>query len=186
MTDYDIVKLYHTRSEKAIDETQKKYGTYCTAIAENILHNNADSEECVNDTYLKAWNSMPPHKPQRLSTFLGKITRNLAINRYKHYSAQKRGNGEAELILSELENCLPSDFATEKAFDEALLIKSIESFLQKESKERRTIFIKRYWYMCSVKKISKELKISEGKIKSVLFRQRTKLKQHLEKEGIVI
>lgn len=101
MTDYDIVKLYFARSEKAISETEKKYGRYCLTVAENILRNEADSEECVNDTYLRAWNSIPPQKPQRLSTYLGKITRNLAINRYNHYSAEKRGGNETELILSE-------------------------------------------------------------------------------------
>ena len=186
MKDSEIVNLYWDRNEDALRQTQSKYGAYLSKVAYNILADFEDCKECVNDTYLRAWNSMPPHKPQRLSTFLGKITRNLAINQYKHYSAQKRGNGEAELILSELENCLPSDFTTEKAFDEALLIKAIEGFLQKESKERRIIFLKRYWYMCSVRKISDELKISEGKVKSVLFRQRTKLKQHLEKEGITI
>lgn len=186
MTDYDIVKLYFERSEKAISETDKKYGRYCLTVAENILRSKADSEECVNDTYLKAWNSIPPQKPQKLSTYLGKITRNLAINRYKHYSAEKRGGGETELILSELENCLSSESSTEKAVDEKLLIKAIENFLKGESKEKRRIFLLRYWYAFSISEIAKELSQSESKVTSTLFRLRNKLREHLEKEGITI
>lgn len=186
MTDYDIVKLYLTRSEKAISETDKKYGTYCLTVAQNILRNKADSEECVNDTYLKTWNSIPPHKPQRLSAYLGKITRNLAINRYKLYSAQKRGGGETELILSELENCLSSESTTEKAFDEILLTKSIESFLKEQSQEKRRVFLLRYWYAFPISEIATELNQSESKVTSTLFRLRNKLKEHLEKEGIFV
>ena len=186
MTDCDIVKLYLNRSEKAINETDKKYGRYCMTVAENILRNKADSEECVNDTYLKAWNSIPPQKPQKLSTYLGKITRNLAINRYNHYSAQKRCGNETELILSELENCLPSESTTEKAFDEMLLVKSIEAFLKEQSKEKRRIFLLRYWYAFSISEIAKEISQSESKVTSTLFRLRLKLKEHLEKEGIFI
>ena len=185
-TDYDIVKLYLTRSEKAISETDKKYGTYCLTVAQNILRNKADSEECVNDTYLKTWNSIPPHKPQRLSAYLGKITRNLAINRYKLYSAQKRGGGETELILSELENCLPSESTTEKAFDEILLTKSIESLLKEQSQEKRRVFLLRYWYAFPISEIATELNQSESKVTSTLFRLRNKLKEHLEKEGIFV
>lgn len=186
MTDYDIVKLYLNRNEKAISETDKKYGRYCTAIADNILKNSADSEECVNDTYLRAWNSIPPQKPQRLSTFLGKITRNLAINRYNSYNAEKRGNGQINIILDELEYCLPSENSTEKDFDEKLLIKSIEHFLKAQSKEKRRVFLLRYWYAFSVAEIAEECSISESKVKSILFRMREKLKSHLEKEGIFI
>lgn len=186
MTDYDIVKLYLDRNEIAIKETDKKYGSYCHTIAENILRSRPDSEECVNDTYLKAWNSIPPSKPQKLSTYLGKITRNLAINRYNRLRAEKRGGGEAELILSELEGCLPSECTTEKGYDEKQLVKAIEAFLKSESKEKRRIFLLRYWYACSVSDIAKELHYSESKIKSILFRQRNKLRDRLEKEGILI
>ncbi len=186
MTDYDIVKLYLNRNEKAIKETDTKYGRYCLTVAENILRNRVDSEECVNDTYLRVWNSIPPNKPKKLSAYLGKITRNLAINRYNQYSAQKRGGNETELILSELENCLPSESTTEKAFDEKLLIKTIEDFLKGESKEKRRAFLMRYWYAFSISEIATELNQSESKVKSTLFRMRQKLKIHLEKEGIFI
>ena len=186
MTDYDIVKLYFKRSEKAIAETDKKYGNYCMTVANNILHSKTDSEECVNDTYLKTWNSIPPHKPQKLSAYLGKITRNLAINRYNHCSAQKRKGSETELILSELEDCVPSSATIETAYDEKILIKSIEDFLENQSKENRQIFLLRYWYALSVSEISKELSQSESQVKSTLFRLRKKLKDHLEKEGIFI
>ncbi len=186
MTDGDIIKLYFERSEKAIKETDTKYGSYCMTIAENILRNKADSEECVNDTYLRAWNSIPPKKPQRLSTYLGKITRNLAINRYNHYSAEKRGGGETESVLSELEECLPSQNTIEKTFDEKLLIKSIEAFLKNESKEKRRVFLLRYWYSYSINDIAKETAQSESMVTSTLFRLRNKLREHLEKEGIII
>lgn len=186
MTDYDIVKLYFARSEKAISETDKKYGRYCFTVAQNILRNEDDSEECVNDTYLKTWSSIPPQKPQRLSTYLGKITRNLAINRYNHYSAEKRGGGETEVLLSELEDCLPSNNTTEKAFDEKLLVKSIEAFLKNENKEKRRIFLLRYWYSFSISDIAKEMAQSESKVTSTLFRLRNKLREHLEKEGITV
>lgn len=186
MTDYDIVKLYFARSEKAILETDKKYGAYCYFIADNILENRLDSEECVNDTYLKTWNSVPPQKPNNLRTYLGKITRNLAINRFKHNSAKKRGGTQTQLVLSELENCLPSGNDTEIAFDETLLIKALEKFLKSQSKVNRNIFLRRYWYMSSVKEIAVSFKMSESKVTSVLFRMRQRLKVHLEKEGIFI
>lgn len=186
MTDYDIVKLYHDRLEKAISETDKKYGAYCTAVADNILHNKLDADECVNDTYLRAWNSMPPQWPDHLRTYLGKITRNLAINRFKHYAAEKRGKGQTHLVLSELEGCLPSGNDTEKAYNEILLVKALESFLKSQPKEKRNIFLRRYWYLCPIKEIADNFSMSESKVTSLLFRMRNKLKEHLEKEGIFV
>lgn len=186
MTDYDIVKLYLERSEKAIGETEKKYGGYCITVAKNILGNELDAEECVNDTYLRAWNSIPPNKPKKLNTYLGKITRNLAINRYHHYNAEKRGNGQTDLVLEELNFCLPSESETEKDFDEKLLTKSIEHFLKAQSREKRNIFLRRYWYASSIGEIARDFSMSESKVKSILFRMREKLKLHLEKEGIFI
>lgn len=186
MTDGDIIKLYFERSEKAIKETDTKYGNYCMTIAENILRSRPDSEECVNDTYLRAWNSIPPQMPQRLSAYLGKITRNLAINRYNKLSAKKRGGSETEVTLCELEHCLPSDNTTEREFDEKRLTKALEDFLKKQSKEKRRIFLLRYWYSFSIGEIAKELSQSESKVTSTLFRLRLKLKDYLEKEGILI
>lgn len=186
MKDIDIIKLYFDRSEKAIDETDKKYGSYCTSIADNILSNRQDSEECVNDTYLRAWNSIPPKEPLNLRTYLGKITRGLAINRYKLYSAEKRGGSSAELILSELEGCLPSGISVEDSLDEKLLIKAVEDFLRRQSTEKRNIFLRRYWYCQSIADIANDFYMSQSKVTSILYRQRLKLKEHLEKEGIFI
>lgn len=185
MKDIDIIKLYFTRSEKAITETHKKYGAYCSYIAENILSDRQDSEECVNDTYLRAWNSIPPKNPQNLRTYLGKITRGLAINRHKKYSAEKRGASVIDGVFSELENCIPSKTSVEDSLNEALLVKSIEDFLSGQSSQNRNIFLRRYWYAASISIIAKEFSMSESKVTSILFRQRIKLKEHLEKEGIL-
>lgn len=118
MKDHEIIELYWARNQLAITATADKYGSYCHTIAYNILHNNEDAEECSNDTYLGAWNSIPPQRPNRLSIYLGKITRNLALNRYKRYTAEKRGHGQVELVLSELEACIPANTSVEQAIEE--------------------------------------------------------------------
>ena len=186
MKDIDIIKLYFARSEKAISETAEKYGRYLTQIAKNILFSNQDSEECVNDTYLKAWNSIPPATPENLSTYLGKITRNNAINRYNMNTAQKRGNGNVDVILSELELCIPSEFSVDYVIDEKHLIYLIEDFLKSQNTMKKNIFIRRYWYCESISSIATDFSISENKVTSILYRMRLKLKEKLEKEGITI
>lgn len=186
MKDIDIIKLYFERSEKAISETVEKYGKYLFSIAKNILSNNQDSEECVSDTYMKAWNSMPPQIPQNLSTYLGRITRNNAINRYNLYSARKRGGSGFDAIFSELECCVPSDFSVDYIMDEKLLVELIEDFLNSVSDLKRNIFIRRYWYCDSISKIAEDFSVSESKVTSILYRMRLKLKEKLEKEGITI
>ena len=186
MKDIDIIKLYFARSQKAIEETDKKYGAYCNTIARNILCNSQDSEECVNDTYLKTWNSVPPKRPENLRTYLGRITRSLAINRYKMYSAEKRGGKGVELLLSELEGCIPSNMTVEEAVDEKLLVTLLEEFLKRQSDTKRKIFLRRYWYCESIAQIAKDFSVSESKVASVLYRMRLKLKEYLEKEGISV
>lgn len=185
MKDIDIINLYFARSESAISETDKKYGAYCNFIARNILYNEQDSEECVNDTYLRAWKAIPPERPQNFRTYLGKITRGLAINRYKMYSAEKRGGSAADIVLSELEDCIPSEVRTEDVVNEKLLIKAVEDFLRRQSDEKRNIFIRRYWYCSSIGDIAKDFSLSESKVASVLYRQRIKLKEYLEREEII-
>lgn len=185
MKDIDIIKLYFARSEKAIDETNIKYGAYCKCIANNILCNLQDSEECVNDTYLRAWNSIPPKSPSNLRTYLGRITRGLAINRYKMYSAEKRGGITADIVFSELEDCIPSEMRVEDALDEKLVIKAVEDFLRRQSTQKRNIFLRRYWYCSSIADIAKDFSLSESKVASILYRQRVKLKEHLEREEII-
>lgn len=186
MDDNQILDLYWARSESAISETSRKYGKYCHFVAYNILHNPEDSEECVNETWLKAWNSMPPHRPQRLSAFLGKITRNLSLNRYQRYNAEKRGRGRITLALEELQDCIPAAGCVEQVVDDLALADILNRFLASLGTETRKIFMRRYWYLCSVREIAASLHISESKVKMTLFRSRKELRTLLEKEGIVL
>ena len=186
MDDSKIVDLYWERSETAIDETAKKYSRYCHRISFNILKNNEDAEECVNDTYLRAWNAMPPNRPSILSTFLGKITRNLSFDRYKKYSAKKRGFGQVELALSELDECIPSKSNVEAEIDADILAETLNGFLEDLPQEKRIMFVRRYWYLMSIKEIAQDFNASESQVKSMLFRERQNLKSILEKEGILL
>ena len=186
MDDRQIIALYNERSEAALSETAKKYGRYCHTIAYNILRNEEDSEECVNDTWLRAWEAIPPQCPERLSAFLGKITRNLALNRYKHKNREKRGGGQMLLALEELAECIPGTNSAEEAANESLLVEELNRFLEGLPAEKRKIFMRRYWYMSSVKEIAEDFGLSESKVKMTLLRMRSKLKQTLEKEGIVL
>ena len=183
MEDKKIVDLYWSRSEDAIKETEKKYGGYCRRIAMNILSNELDAEECVNDTYLRAWEAMPPHRPERLSTFLGKITRNLSLNRYARDRAAKRAP-LAETVYEEIAELIPDE--SESAVDESRLSEIINSFLASLSQKHRIIFVQRYWYLCSVKEIAKSRGITESDVKVSLMRTRRKFKEHLTKEGITV
>ena len=186
VNDREIIDLYWSRSESAITETSRKYGCYCRYIAFHILYNDQDAEECVNDTYLRAWSAMPPKRPNRLSTFLGKITRNLSIDRYKQYAAEKRGKGQIELALDELVDCVPDSNTVEQVSEERLLVESINLFLSTLGIEQRMVFVHRYWYLSSIKEIAQQFCMSESKVKSLLFRLRNGLKTHLEKEGITV
>lgn len=183
MEDSKIIDLYFERSQSAISETQKKYGRYCHTIAYNVLYSNEDAEECVNDTYLRAWQSIPPHRPTSLSSFLGRITRNLALDRYDEKTAQKRG-GSLDLALEEISECLP-DTHGEDGNDKAIK-DAINSFLASLPKRTRIIFMQRYWYLSSISEISLSLGISESNVKVILMRTRKKFKAHLEKEEIFI
>jgi RNA polymerase sigma-70 factor (ECF subfamily) len=189
MEDKQIVELYWERDERAIAESDAKYGRYCVQIAMNILENAQDAEECVNDTYLRAWNAIPPSRPVKLGAFLGKITHNLSLDRYKAKKTAKRGNSLFLVSLDELSECVP-DGSTgfESGFDdetEARRIgECINKFLRKQSGEVRDIFICRYFYSDSIGEICRRFGHSESKVKSLLHRTRSKLKKFLESEGI--
>lgn len=185
MEDKMIVALYWERSEDAIAETQTKYGKYCHAIAYNILHSDPDAEECVSDTYASAWDAMPPHKPERLSTFLGKLTRNHAINRYYHNRAQKR-SAHTELVLDEVSEFVPDRSTSGSIADEIALKDAINRFLASLPKQTRIIFVRRYWYMSAIREIALDYNLSESKVKVTLMRTRGKFKAYLEEEGIEI
>lgn len=186
MEDRQIIELYNKRSEAAISKTADKYGKYCHYVAYNILFNEQDCEECVNDTWLRAWNTIPPQQPDRLSTFLGKITRNLALDKYKYYNREKRGGGQTALVLDELNECLPAMDSTEQAVNDRLLVEVLNGFLRSLPAEKRQMFVRRYWYLSSVSEIAKDYDISESNVKVILLRIRSKLKKVLEKEGIVL
>ena len=185
LEDLKIVQLYWERSESAIEQTQSKYGRYCHHIAYSILASNEDAEECVNDTYLKAWNSMPPHRPQKLQTFLGKITRNLAFDRYDRMTAAKRSQ-RLEVAFDEISECLPDIISDMGQADENTLSEAINGFLASLSKRDRMIFMRRYWYLCTITEIAKGMGMSESNVKVSLMRTRKLFREYLEKEGIVI
>lgn len=179
MDDQRIIELYFARSEDAIRETEAKYGRYCHSVAYNVLHSHEDAEECVNDTYIRAWDSIPPKKPSRLSTFLAKITRNLALDRYDYYNAEKRPQDTVSLI-EEIGECYTcgDDILSEIALRDA-----INSFLGKLKKKTRMIFMQRYWYFRSIAEIARDFGISESNVKVILHRTRKDLKEHLEEYG---
>lgn len=183
MEDSEIVQLYWDRDQNAISQTANKYGNYCASIAKNILGNNEDAEECVNDTYMKAWNSMPEHRPKMLSTFLGKITRNVAFNRYKLNHANKRGGCEIPAILDELNECVSGGNNVEQELEYHELVKAIDMFLDTLSIKKRNIFICRYWYSESISDIAKQYGMRENTVSMTLNRLRAKLQKYLSKRG---
>lgn len=186
MEDSQIVQLYWDRNERAILVTAEKYGNYCMNIARNILENKEDAEECINDTYLHAWNAMPPHKPKILSTFLGKITRNLSFNRFKYNHAEKRRESELPMVLDELSECVSGTANVEMEIEYKELVNEINTFLRTLSLEKRCIFIRRYWYADSISEIAYRLEMKEGAVTMNLKRLRIKLQKYLNKRGFVL
>ncbi len=185
MEDGQIIDLYWDRDQRAVQETDGKYGKLLRGIAWNLLHSREDSEECVNDTYLRAWNAIPPTRPEAFRAWLGQITRNLSLDRWKRLRAEKRGGG-AELLLGELEECVPSSGGPERAVEDRELAELLSAFLRGLSREARAMFLRRYWYGESVAEIGLALGCGEGKVKSSLFRSRKALRTFLEKEGIAV
>lgn len=185
MEDQGIVELYWARSENAISETSAKYGRYCRAIAYHILSNEEDADESVNDTYLDAWNSMPPHRPEILSTFLGKLTRRIAIDKWRLRDAKKRGGGETALALDELAECVASGYDVEREIEERELTRALDAFLGKTAETERDVFLCRYFFLMSVSEICNKFAFSQSKVKSMLSRTRKKLRSDLEKEGLI-
>ncbi|MGM9641624.1 MAG: RNA polymerase sigma factor [Eubacteriales bacterium] len=183
MEDEKIIALYWERNETAIPETEMKYGRHCYAIAYNVLHSHEDADECVNDTWNAAWNAMPPEKPAKLECFLARITRNIAIDRYRHDRAQKRG-AEVENVIDEYWECIPDGDASIE--DEYVMKQAINGFLASLDARTRVIFMRRYWYSMSVKDIARGMRLSESHVSVILHRTRSKFKDHLTKEGIFL
>ncbi len=186
MNDKQIIELFLKRSESAISKTAEKYGKYCYCIAYNILFDEQDSEECVNDTYFRAWNVIPPQKPNNLPAFLGKITRNLALDKYKYYKREKRGGGQTVLALDEMLECVPAIKDTEQIISDKELADTLDLFLSGLSLKKRRIFVRRYWYLSPIHEIAEDYGISEANVKVILLRLRKELKQFLEKEGVLL
>lgn len=182
MQDKEIVDLYWARSEEAISQTNVKYGSYCRKIAMNITVSAEDSDECVNDTYLSAWNSMPEERPSLLAPYLASIVRNHALDRYRRSHTAKRGAGQVALALDELAEVAGASSAEDEAF-RTILSGHINSFLAQLDKENRIVFVRRYFYVDSLADIAQNRGMSESAVKSLLFRLRQKLKEYLEKEG---
>ena len=181
MEDAQILDLYFARSEQAIKETDLKFGRYCLTIAYNILHKNEDSEECKNDTYIKAWNAIPPKKPENFRA------RNIALNMYEYMHRKKRDVNSTEAILDELSECIPDPGSdVEKAAESMIIRNSINDFLGTLSADNRKIFVRRYWYASPIEEIAQEYGFSVSKVKTCLMRTRSKLKKHLESEGVIV
>ena len=183
MDDTRIIELFWARSEAAITEISAKYGAYCRSIADNILSNREDAEECVNDTWLRVWSTIPPERPVVLRAWLGRIVRNLALNRWQKNHAQKRGSGVDE-ILTELEGCIPSAQDVERQVEAEELSRLINLWLGTLQKRDRMVFVRRYWYGESVQTLAKTCAVSPAKMAKKLFVLRGGLKQALEKEDI--
>ncbi len=185
MEDRQIVDLYLGRDELAISQSKMKYGTYILAIALNILKSKEDADECENDTYLSAWNSIPPKEPTNLKLFLGRIARNLSIDIYRKNTSKKRGEG-METLLSELDECVPENGSMETEADIRNLTRVINEFLHAQPKEKRVMFVKRYWYGQSISDIASAMSVSDSRVATTLFRVRAELKDWLLKEGISV
>ena len=186
MEDERIVELFWQRDETALAEVGSKYGRYCLAIANGILHDDADAQECVNDTYLAAWNAIPPARPSVLSTYLGKITRNLSLMKLRKRTADKRGGGSAETPLDEYEGLIPSDMRIDENLDAEALAEILNDFLASVSQDERRVFLRRYWYFDSIGDISSRLGFSQSKVKMMLKRTRDRLMARLQKEGVYV
>lgn len=184
MEDEKIIDLYWDRDQTAITETEQKYGRYCGRIAQNILHDAEDSKECINDTWLRAWNSMPKERPAILSAFLGAITRNLSLDCYRRKHSAKRGGGVMPCIYDELHGCVGGEEPSCHV-EQGELVAALNRFLAGMDKENRVIFVRRYWYMDDIHAIALQLKVSESKVKSSLFRTRKKLHVYLEQEELL-
>ncbi len=185
MEDSQIVDLYWERNEQAIRAAASKYGGYCYSIAYNILRSREDADESVNDTYLGAWNAMPPHRPNCLRTFLGKITRRVSLKKWRDEHRDKRGGDEVSLALEELSECIPSNASVEESVIAGELSARINRFVGTLAPTERQVFLCRYWYLDSIDKISADLCFGKSKVKSMLRRTRARLRADLEKEGVL-
>lgn len=182
MEDRQIIDLFFDRNEAAVTETANKYGALCLGVAYNILGSRADAEECVNDTYMGLWNAIPPARPENLKNFVCRVARNLSLKKLRHNSAQKRDRG-LEVSLSELEDILPDDAVT-PGISDGELSGLMNEFLRTVDADARNVFIRKYWFFDPIRDIARMYGFSEGKVKTLLFRTREKLKVFLNEKGV--
>lgn len=186
MDDNKIIDLYWARSQQAIEESERKYGPYCHTIARRILEHHEDAEECVNDTWLRAWNAMPPQRPGILSAFFGKLTRNLSLDRWRRNQAAKRGGSQVEVALHELEDCLPDRRTPDERLEAGETAAVISAFLRRQPELDRKLFVRRYFYLEPLAELASQFGMGQGQVKSKLHRMRQRLKQELEREGVAV
>ena len=184
MDDARIVDLYWARSERALEETERKFGAYCRTVAYNILSDASDAEECVNDAWMKAWNSMPTDRPRRLAPYLGKMTRWLSLSRLRERNSLKRGGGELPLALDELAEALDSGADTQKELEFRELERALRRLIEALGKDERDVFLSRYWYMAPIAEIAEKYGLTESNVKTMLHRTRKKLMKRLKEEGL--
>lgn len=185
LSDKEIISLFFDRDERAIAAVSEKYGGYCNAVASNILADLQDAEECLNDTWLKAWETIPPEKPHNLGGFLAKIVKNLCLNRLDYHRAKKRGCGEIPLVLDELKECLSDKNNVEKTYENKVLTDAINDFLKTLSREKRDMFVLRYWHCLPVSKIAELFGVSRNNAATALSRTRRSLMLYLEKRRLL-
>ena len=185
MDDKDIIALYFSRSQDAVAETDAKYGKYCRKIAANILSDCRDADEAVNEAYLGAWNSIPPHEPENLGTFLGKIVRNVSLKFYRKNSASKRNSDNFALAFDELSECVGDGKNAHEQLEAKETLECIDRFLDTLKPAERQVFVCRYWYFDSISDIAKRFSFTEGKVRTMLFRTRKKLIKALDKEELL-
>ena len=186
MEDGKIIELYWARSQQAITESEQKYGSYCHTIARHILDREEDAEECVNDTWLRAWNAMPPQRPAILSAFFCKLNRNLSLDLWRRIRAANRGGSQVEVALHELEDCIPDTHRPDENLEAGETAAIISAFLRSQPEMDRALFVRRYFHLEPLDDLSSRFGLSMGQVKSRLHRMRARLKRELEREGVAV
>lgn len=186
MSDAEIISLFQARDETAISAASRKFGNYCGTVISGILTNPQDAEECLNDTWMRAWETIPPHEPRNLAAYLATLAKNISLNRYNNTHAKKRGSGEISPVLEELAECCSRNSDVEKTYEQKLLVEAVNGFLRTLPKDKRDIFVLRYWFCLSTKEIAKKVgALNRSSVSVTLLRTRKALTAYLKKKGFL-